>query len=93
MACYHHFLGTTGSCHPDTPAISCWLEALVIINLGIFFRASFVPYVLALHVALVSFYDPPVILLSAIGGLRTYNRIRVNYKDMQHGMHLLRQNP
>ena len=77
MACYHHFIGTMGSCHPDAPAISCWLEALAIISLGIFFRASFVPCVLAFHIALISFCDPPAILLSVVGGRRTYSPYRL----------------
>lgn len=77
-AYYHRLVGTMGCCHPDSPAISCWLEALAIISLGIFFRVSFVPYVLALHIALVPFSDPSTIPLSLVGGRRTLAPFRAN---------------
>ena len=64
---YHGFIGTTGSCHSNASVISYRLGALDIVVLIIPFRASFVPYIPALHIALAFLFDPIIIFLSIIG--------------------------
>ncbi len=66
-ACYRRFTGTTGSCHSNASVISYRLGALDIVNLDIPFRASFVPYTPALHIALALLFDPVIVFLSIIG--------------------------